>query len=54
MGYEAGMHAGKSKPGEPQSEPQRGGLERETYERAMLDMSQMWVKRAAMHMSKPC
>ena len=45
------MHAGKSKPGEPQSkpsesqtEPQRGGFEREAYERNMLTMREKYKK----------
>ena len=50
-GYEAGMHAGKSKPDEPQSkpsepqtEPQQGGFEREAYERDMLAMKEKYEK----------
>ena len=50
-GYEAGMHAGKSKPDEPQSkpsepqtEPQQGGFEREAYERDMLAMREKYKK----------
>jgi hypothetical protein len=45
------MHAGKSKPDEPQSkpsepqtEPQRGGFEREAYERDMLAMKEKYEK----------
>ena len=45
------MHAGKSKPDEPQSkpsepqtEPQQGGFEREAYERDMLAMREKYKK----------